>query len=582
MLFRAQEALRPRKRWVVAPPPPPEIVSRLSHLHPVLARVLAHRGITTAGEAEAFLHGGALSDNPYRLKGVNEAVTRLLYALRRGERIAVYGDFDVDGVTSTALMTAALRSLGADVRPYIPHRVDEGYGLNFEALRHLKSEGCRVVVTVDCGIRSVEEVAFGQRLGLDLIITDHHSPGPELPPAYTVINPRRLDSRYPFPSLAGVGVAYRLAQGLLRAARHSLPITGSALKEEDLLDLVALGTVADIVPLRGENRDLVRLGLARLNEPARLGLRELMNVAQLSPGQITSWAIGFILAPRLNAAGRLRTGMLAYDLLITENPGQAVALAAELDALNQQRQELTRRHAEEALATLASEEAFLHVVASPAYEHGIVGLVASQIAEATYRPAIVIHLGEEESRGSARSIPEFDITAALDRCRDLLVRHGGHAAAAGFTVRNEHLPALQARLQAIAQAELAGRDLTPKLYIDAEVTLRELNRDLYEQLKLVEPCGHGNEPPVLMARDLEVRRSRVVGHDGQHLKLVVSDGRIVFDAIAFRQAHWAEKLPLSRMGGAAHVDLAFTLDVNEWNGERHFELNVLDLRPAER
>ncbi len=575
----AQEDLRPRKRWVVAPPPPPELADGLSHLHPVLVRVLAHRGITTPAEAEAFLHGGYLSDNPYRLDGVHRAVTRLRDALRRGERIAVYGDFDADGVTATALMTLTLRALGADVRPYIPHRVDEGYGLNFKALKRLKGEGCRVVITVDCGIRSVEEVAFGQRLGLDMIVTDHHTPGPELPPACAVINPKQPGSRYPFPSLAGVGVAYRLAQGLLRAARRNSWVTVEGLKEEELLDLVALGTVADIVPLRGENRDLVRLGLARLNEPARLGVRELMNAASVPPGLVTSWAIGFILAPRLNAAGRLQTGMLAYELLTADRPDQAVALAAKLNALNQRRQELTQRHAREALATLASAGApmaasYLHMVASPAYEHGIIGLVASQIAETTYRPTVVVHLGEEESRGSARSIPEFDITAALDRCRDLLVRHGGHAAAAGFTVRTEHLPALQERLQAIAQAELADRDLTPTLCVDAEIALKELNRDLYEQLRLVEPCGHGNEPPVLMARNLVVRRSRVVGDDGQHLKLVVSDGRIVFDAIAFRQAHLAERLP-------ARVDLAFTLGVNERNGERYFELNVLDLRPAE-
>ncbi|MCS7222010.1 MAG: single-stranded-DNA-specific exonuclease RecJ [Anaerolineae bacterium] len=571
--------MRSRKRWVVGPPPPSEVAKRLSHLHPVLVRVLVHRGITTPAEAEAFLYGSHLFDNPYHLKGVNEAVTRLRDALRRGERIAVYGDFDADGVTSTALMTLTLRALGADVRPYIPHRVDEGYGLNFEALKQLKSEGCRVVVTVDCGIRSIEEVAFGQRLGLDMIVTDHHTPGPELPPARAVVNPKRPDSRYPFPSLAGVGVAYRLAQGLLRAARRNSWVTAEGLKEEDLLDLVALGTVADIVPLLGENRTLVRLGLARLNEPTRLGIRELMHAASVLPGRVTAWTIGFILAPRLNAAGRLRTGMLAYDLLTTQDPGQAITLAAELDVLNQRRQELTRRHAEEALATLASTGTqmavpYLHVVASPGYEHGIVGLIASQIAEVTYRPTVVVHLGEEESRGSARSIPEFDITAALDQCRDLLVRHGGHAAAAGFTIRTEHLPALQERLQAIAQAELADKDLTPKLHIDAEVTLKELNRDLYEQLKLVEPCGHGNEPPVLMARGLAVRRSRVVGDDGQHLRLVVSDGRLVFDAIAFRQAHLAENLP-------TRVDLAFTLDISERNGERYFELNVLDLRPAE-
>ena len=570
----SQEDLRPAKRWVVAPPPPPTVAAHLSHLHPVLVRILAQRGITTADEAEAFLHGAAMTANPYRLKGMNAAVTRLRYALRRGERIAIYGDFDADGVTSTALMTAALRSLGADVRPYIPHRVDEGYGLNREALEQLKDEGCRVVVTVDCGIRSLDEVAHGQHLGLDMIVTDHHSIGTELPPAHAVINPKQPGCPYPFRSLAGVGVAYRLAQGLLRAARHDNKITTLALAEEDLLDLVAIGTVADVVPLRDENRHLVRLGLARLNDPARLGLRALLEKTTVTPGHVTAWTIGFQLGPRINAAGRLASGMLAYDLLTTDDASQATSLAGDLDRLNLQRQALTRRHTEDALAALATDGgAYLHIVASPAYEHGIVGLVASQITEATYRPAAVVHQGEEESRGSARSIPEFDITAALDQCRDLLVRHGGHAAAAGFTVRNENLPVLRQRLQAIAQEQLAGKDLIPRLRIDAEVTLAELDWATYEQLALIEPCGHENESPLLMIRDLKVVSSRTVGADGQHLKLSVSDGRTVFDAIAFRQGRWVAQMP-------ERVDLACSLDVNEWNGERRLQLNVADLRPA--
>ena len=564
------------KRWVIAPPPPPEVAARLSHLHPLLARVLARRGITTAEEAHRFLQGAALSDNPYRMKGVSEAVTRLRFALRRGERIAIYGDFDVDGVTATALMTIVLRALGGDVRPYIPHRVDEGYGLNFEALARLRDEGCRVVVTVDCGIRSVEEVAYGQRLGLDMIITDHHSIGPELPPARAVINPKQERCRYPFDALAGVGVAYRLAQGLLRAARHDPAIPGDGVEEEALLDLVALGTVADIVPLREENRYLVRQGVQRLSQPARLGVRTLMEQAGVTPSRVRAWTIGFILGPRLNAAGRLASGMLAYELLTTDDVARAVTLAAELEKLNQRRQALTRRHTEEALARLEAErDAYLHLVAAPHYEQGVVGLIASQIAEATYRPAVVVHQGEDESRGSARSIPEFHITRALDQCRDLLIRHGGHAAAAGFTIRNENLPLLKERLQAIAQAELAGQELTPTLYIDAEVTLRELDWATYEQLKRVEPCGHGNEQPLLMARDLEVRQSRAVGAEGRHLKLKVSDGRLVFDAIGFGMGEWAERMP-------ARVDLAFTLEENEWNGERRLELNVQDLRPAGR
>ncbi len=508
------------------------------------------------------------------MKGVSEAVSRLRFALRRGERIAVYGDFDADGITATALLTAVLRALGADVRSYIPHRVDEGYGLNRQALDRLRARDCRVVVTVDCGIRSLDEVAYGQRRGLDLIITDHHSVGPELPPARAVINPKQPGCRYPYKSLAGVGVAYRLAQGLLRAAQKVDRNGSLGLTEEDLLDLVAIGTVADIVPLRDENRHLVRQGLSRLNRPTRLGVRALMEEAGIAAGQVTAWSIGFQIGPRINAAGRLDSGELAYELLTTDDEPRARELAARLGELNQRRQSLTRQHAEQALAALADKpDAYFHLVASPDYAHGIVGLIASQITEATYRPTAVVHVGDKESRGSARSIPEFDITAALDQCRDLLVRHGGHAMAAGFTVRNAELPALAERLQDIARAQLADKELAPTLTIDAEASLGELDWALYEQLQRIEPCGHANERPVLLARDLKVTAYRAVGADGHHLKLSVTDGRTFFDAIAFRQGRLADQMP-------PRVDLAFTLDANEWNEERRLQLNVLDLRPA--
>ncbi len=566
--------LRLPRRWVLAPPPPPEVEARLSHYHRILRRVLTQRGVATAAEADIFLNGAALAVDPFRMKGVSEAVSRLRFALRRGERIAVYGDFDADGITATALLTAVLRALGADVRSYIPHRVDEGYGLNRQALDRLRARDCRVVVTVDCGIRSLDEVAYGQRRGLDLIITDHHSVGPELPPARAVINPKQPGCRYPYKSLAGVGVAYRLAQGLLRAAQKVDRNGSLGLTEEDLLDLVAIGTVADIVPLRDENRHLVRQGLSRLNRPTRLGVRALMEEAGIAAGQVTAWSIGFQIGPRINAAGRLDSGELAYELLTTDDEPRARELAARLGELNQRRQSLTRQHAEQALAALADKpDAYFHLVASPDYAHGIVGLIASQITEATYRPTAVVHVGDKESRGSARSIPEFDITAALDQCRDLLVRHGGHAMAAGFTVRNAELPALAERLQDIARAQLADKELAPTLTIDAEASLGELDWALYEQLQRIEPCGHANERPVLLARDLKVTAYRAVGADGHHLKLSVTDGRTFFDAIAFRQGRLADQMP-------PRVDLAFTLDASEWNEERRLQLNVLDLRPA--
>ena len=397
---------------------------------------------------EAFLAGLARVDNPFRLRGMNEAVERIRHAIRAWEPIAVYGDFDADGVTSTALMVQTLSALGADVRPYIPHRVDEGYGLNNGALAELKRDGVKLVITVDCGIRSVDEVAFANRLGLDMIITDHHSVGPKLPPALAVINPKRSDCDYPFRDLAGVGLAFKLAQGLLRSnlqvsIRRDLTVE---LDESDLLDLVALGTVADLAPLLGENRSLVTRGLDRLNQPQRPGLQALMKQAGLAPGQVTASTIGFVLGPRLNAAGRMEDARLAYELLQTEDVVKAAQLAGELDRLNARRKEITAQSLEAAQAQIEANgsDGYLHLVAGEEFLAGIVGLVAGRLAEQYYRPALVVELGDLQSRGSARSIAEFDITMALDRCADagLLVKHGGHAAAAGFTVENSKIDAL--------------------------------------------------------------------------------------------------------------------------------------------
>ena len=591
------------KRWEVYPPLPDSFRARFPHLSPLILQILYNRGITDPAEVETFLGGRLALDNPFKLKGMNEAVTRIRRAIRNSEPIAVYGDFDADGVTATALLTQTLEALGARVQPYIPHRVDEGYGLHREALTKLARQGVRLVITVDCGIRSVEEVAHARRLGLDVIVTDHHSVGPELPPALAAINPKRDDCPYSFKDLAGVGVAFKLAQALLRVEnamrrRNAPPIP---LQEEDLLDLVAVGTVADIVPLLGENRYLVQRGLERLNPrlssppsippasggrldggktrydyPQRPGLRALMQKAGLKPGRVDTVAIGFMLGPRLNAAGRLDSAMLSYDLLRATDEALVTELAQKLDELNRRRQRLTLETLEWARAQIEEEgDAFLHLVAGEDVLPGIAGLVAGRLTEELYRPTAVVELGKELSRGSARSIPEFNITAALDRCADLLERHGGHAAAAGFTVKTENLPALKARLQEIAAEELAEQELVPTLSIDAEVRLDELNWATYELLRQLEPCGYANPTPLLLSRGVLVRDHRSVGSDGKHLKLTLSDGRMVWDAIAFRQGEWAGQIPEC-------IDVVYTLEVNEWNDQLRLQLNVQDLRPSRR
>lgn len=564
------------KRWQIAPRVSSLVLARFAErqLNPLIIQILYNRGITTPEQADAFLSPDSLIGNPFQLAGMHQAVDRIRRAIRAGEAMAVYGDFDVDGVTATVLLVQTLASLGAKVKPYIPHRIDEGYGLNKDALQQLKEQGVRVVITVDCGVRSLDEVMFGKQIGLDMIVTDHHAPGDELPDAFAVINPKQPHCPYPGKELSGAGVAFKLSQALLRAETQ-VPLGKSKMpiSEEALVDLVALGTVADLVPLTGENRVLVQRGLARLRESERPGVQALIRYAALKPEAIDAGTIGFILGPRLNAAGRLESALRAYDLLSTQYPGEADKLAQFLEETNRERQRLTMEmtaKAREVAATSAESERLLFVIA-PEFPEGIVGLIASRLADEFYRPAFAVHQGEEESRGSARSISEFNVVAALDQCRDLLVRHGGHAMAAGFTVRNENLPALQTRLKQIAESELAQIELMPTLNVDAEASLSEMNLKLAESLAQLAPFGYGNREPIFVSRNLGVREARVVGTD--HLKLTLSDGQIVMDAIAFRQGSWLDQLP-------PRVDVAYQLEAQVWNGKPRLQLNIKDIKPA--
>ncbi|NOX63366.1 MAG: single-stranded-DNA-specific exonuclease RecJ [Chloroflexi bacterium] len=565
-------------RWELPTIPPAHIRTRLNWLDPIIVQVLYNRGLVEVDEVREFFGERVRPDDPFRMKGVNEAVARIRWAIRRREPIAVYGDFDADGVTSTALMVQTLRALGADVMPYIPHRVDEGYGLNNEALKWLHDQGVKLVLTVDCGIRAVDEVRFGRELGLDIIVSDHHSIGPELPPALTVVNPQQADCPYPFNFLAGVGVAFKLAQALLRVEQRD-PVARNpvTLQEDDLLDLVALGTVADIMPLRGENRTLVQRGLEQLNRGLRPGLRALARAAGVDLGRIDATAIGFRLGPRLNAAGRLQSAVLAYDLLMAPDDATATGLAERLNQLNRERQRLTQDAVNWAMAELGDDPPdSVILVGREDLNPGIVGLIASKLKEVYYRPALVAELGGEFVRGSARSIPEFHITQALDACADLLVRYGGHAAAAGFTVRREDLPAFRQRLNAIAAERLRAEDRVHRLPIDAVVTLSDLNYRLLARLRELEPTGAGNPPPILAVRNLFVHEFRRVGNDGSHLKLRVGDeGWMKFDAIAFGLGEMALNMPM-------RIDVAFELNENVWNDRRRLQMLVKDIQPAGR
>jgi single-stranded-DNA-specific exonuclease len=568
------------KRWEIYPRAPDSHFARFPDLPKLIVQILYNRGITSPANLENFLNHNWRDDDPFALKGMRRAVERLSQAIIQQEPIAVYGDYDADGVTAAALMMQLLTALKGKARVYIPNRFEEGYGLNNEALAELAGQGVKVVLTVDCGIRSVTEVAYGNSLGLDIIITDHHSVGQEMPPALAAINPKQADCSYPFKELAGVGLAYKLAQALLRSDALEGQRRLAGLTEKSFLDLVALGTVADLAPLYDENRKLVNEGLHALNHALRPGLAALMAQARMTRGSpITAGLIGFTIGPRLNAAGRLDSAMAAYHLLMARSEAEALNLALELDSQNRERQRLT-----DAMVQLARRDILatngqqpLYFITQPDFNPGVVGLAASRLADEFYRPILVAEQGPETTKGSARSIAEFHITEALDQCGDLLVRYGGHAAAAGFTVKNEKLPTLQKRLLQIAQNSLDVAELRPTIHIDGEINLRGVDPPLVQAITELQPFGYGNPTPLFLTRNLRIKYCKTVGQDGHHLRLVLHDGRFTWGAIAFRQGYWLAKLSPTR-----YIDAVYSLEFNEWNGQRSIQLNIRDLRLSEQ
>ena len=562
------------KRWDLRDPAPPEFAHRLG-LSPLLADLLHQREQRDPDAVRAFLQAdyrGGLHD-PFLMKGMREASARIAQAIRRGEPMAVYGDFDTDGVTAVTLLMQAITAMGGNIRPYIPHRTREGYGLNNQAVSQLAAEGVRLLITVDCGISNVAEVAEAMRLGLDVIVTDHHHPPAEIPTALAVVNPKQEGCAYPYKQLVGVGIAFKLVQALVRNG-----LTLGELRGRDLLDVVALGTVTDMGPLTGENRVLVKAGLEAINKTERPGLKALIEVAGLVQGQITSSDIGYMLGPRINAAGRLDDAVLAYKLLLAEDYASARLIADDLNRANRERQELTKKvqqlAREQAEATGKHEQRIV-VLDGEEFPAGVVGLVAGKLVEEWGRPVLLIERGPEQSRGSARSVPGFSIIEALTTCKELFVRFGGHAAAAGFTIDNANLPALEDHLLGLAAETLSDELLQPSITIDAVVDLSNVGWALQEELAQLEPFGQANPQPTLMSRAVEVVDARQRGADGQHLRLVLRSGSTTHEAIAFRLGQFADALRRRPL-----IDVAYTVEANEWNGERRLQLNVKDFRSA--
>lgn len=566
----------PLKQWNIAPRVPPEHLAQFPDCAPTLIQLLYNRGVSEPAHVDAFLSDdGSLKSDPRLLRDVDVAVARVVDAIARGESIAVYGDFDVDGITGAVLLHEVLESLGGRVVPYIPHRVEEGYGLNCNALSTLRQQGVSLVISVDCGVGAAREISFGKEIGLDVIVVDHHQVPQVSTKAVAVVDPRREDCSYPFKDLAAVGVAFRLAQVLLRSCW--LPGDPRIRDiEERLLDLVALGTVADVVPLMGENRQLVRQGLVALNRTRRLGLRAMIEMAGLRPGCIGTGAIGYILGPRLNAAGRLYDAVASYRLLTTRMNNEAYELAQYLEKTNQERQQLTDEAVRRAREVIIGKDEMpkLLVVSGPEYRAGIVGLVAGRLVEEFYRPAVVIEFGQQESRGSARSIAELNITHLLHKCGDLLTRFGGHARAAGFALPTANLPQFETRLQEIAEGELAGVELHPRLPVDCELRPRQISWDTYHLVEVMAPFGFGNPVPTFLTRNLWVADARRVGKDSPHLKLRLTDGRGWYGAIGFHLGQLADFVSRKR------IDVVYTLESNEWNGNVALQMNVKDFRIA--
>lgn len=544
---------------------------------PVVARLLCQRGLGDPEAAARFLEPSLdhLHD-PMALADMGVAVDRVLAAIERKERIAIHGDYDVDGVTSTVILRRALELLGADVVHFIPERLKDGYGLQPSSIERLHAEGVALVISVDCGIRGAEAARRAKEIGLDLIITDHHEPDAELPQAVAIINPKRHDCTYPDKNLAGVGVALKLVQALCRRSGRSSWLPG-------FVKIAAIGTLADVVPLVGENRVIAKVGLDLLSRgPHKVGLRALLDISGLTGKSIDSYHVSFMLAPRVNAAGRMSTPDIATRLLLASDEAladEARSLAAELDGENVRRQE------EEAGILAAAKRVVttdpevgarsVLVVAGEGWHRGVIGIVASKLVDAFHRPAIVLSIDGEMAHGSCRSIPGFDMLGALERCADLLVRFGGHRQAAGLNVESARIRELRAAVNAVADETLGPEDLMPRLRIDGDLTFREITGQVAAGVASLAPFGIGNPKPVFAARGVQIvdgpRKLKE-----RHLKMALRQEGRIFRAVAWRSAERHDYLTEHK----AALDAAFSLDQNQYNGETYVELTLADLRSS--
>jgi single-stranded-DNA-specific exonuclease len=564
-----------KKRWEIYPPNPglQETLSKELEISSLTAQVLANRGINQIDQVHQFLHP-SLSHlhSPFLMKDMDRAVDRVIQALSRREGVLIYGDYDVDGVTSAAIFILFFQSLQFPHRYYIPNRVEQGYGLHPDVIENFAQQGVTLIITVDCGISDTDAVEKARERGIDVIITDHHEVPSEIPPACAVLNPKRGDCPFPFKSLAGVGVAFNLIIALRSKLRErGAWNNGEVPNLRRYLDLVAMGTIADIVPLLDENRTFVRFGLEELNKGSRLGIRVLKEVCGLKDAVITTGNVGFKLAPRINAAGRLGEARKGVELLVSRDPEEAEEIARELNLENSRRQRLEEDILTEIMGWIGQDERLLQrsslVFSSQSWHPGVIGIVASRLVEHYYRPTILIALDGDRGKGSGRGIEGFDLYEGVKTCSPLLLSFGGHRFAVGLTIEREKIEAFADRFEELVSRACKPSDFVPKIRIDLETPLPLIERDLIEELSLLAPFGPSNPKPILCSGEVKVLNSRVVGEN--NLKLRV-EGGVICDAIGFRMGHLH---PLE----SQRVRIAFVPQMNEWQGVKSVQLELRDI-----
>ncbi len=542
-------------------------------ISPVAGRILAARGLRTAAEARAYIRPSLDSlHDPFLMKDMTQAVDRLCKAIDTHERIMVYGDYDVDGTTAVALMYSFLKTQTDNLIYYIPDRYTEGYGISIKGIDTAKEKGCTLVIALDCGIKAVDKMEYANSLGIDFIICDHHTPGDTIPKTVAVLNMKRADCRYPFKELSGCGVGFKLAQAY--AQRRGI----DPQEVYRLLPLLAMSIASDIVPVTGENRILAFYGLRALNAFPSVGMQAIMQVAGIEGKTITISDLVYKFGPRINAAGRIKSGAEAVRLLITDDAEAALRLAQDIDSYNQDRRDFDSKTTDEALEQLAKDpinsSKFTTVVFSPDWHKGVVGIAASRLTETYYRPTIVLTAGEDDIiSGSARSVSDFDIYTAIDSCRDLLTNFGGHKFAAGLSMHRKDLPEFQRRFEEYVAAHITPEQQCPTLDIEAEVELSDMNWKMFKILQCLEPFGPGNERPLFLCRHLINNRNSRAVSDGRHLHLDLTDCVVAMDGIAFGQGDKATHL----QNGKA-IDICFYLEQNTYRGRTTLQMNAQDIK----